>query len=73
MRELLKIGERARKASLIKIQKNQKNSVLKDYCLQIKKNKNLIIQENHKDLNQALKKGLKDNLVNRLTLNEKKN
>ena len=72
MRELLKIGERARKASLIKIQKNQKNSVLKDYCLQIKKNKNLIIQENHKDLNQALKKGLKDNLVNRLTLNEKK-
>ena len=72
MRELLKIGEKAQKASLKKIQKNQKNTVLADYCLQIKKNRNVIISENRKDLKNAQKKGLKDNLVNRLTLNEKK-
>ena len=72
MRELLKIGENARKAFLKKIQKNKKNIVLNDYCFQIKKNKNLIINENLKDLKIALKKGLKSNLINRLTLNEKK-
>ena len=72
MRELLKIGEKAQKASLKKIQKNQKNTVLADYCLQIKKNRNVIISENRKDLKNAQKKGLKDNLVNRLSLNEKK-
>ncbi len=72
MKELFKIGENARKASLKKIQRNKKNSVLKDYCSQIEKNRNLIINENLRDIKHAKKKGLKNNLLNRLTLNEKK-
>ncbi len=72
MRELLRIGENARKAFFKKIKKDKKNIVLNDYCFQIKKNKNLIINENSKDLKHALKKGLKSNLINRLILNEKK-
>ena len=49
-----------------------KNQVLKDYHQLIKKNKNIIIKENIKDIKNANKKNLKGNLINRLILNDKK-
>ena len=73
MREMLiNIGTRSRLAFDKQINTNKKNKVLNKYVKLIEKNKNLILKENKKDINQAIKKKLRDNLINRLTLNEKK-
>ena len=69
---LTKIGKRSKKASLQRISSNKKDKVLKDYYQLIKKNKKLIINENNKDILKAKKRGIKDNLLQRLILNEKK-
>jgi len=45
---------------------------LKDYYKIIKKNKKFIINENKKDINNAKNKKIKDNLIKRLSLNDKK-
>ena len=45
---------------------------MKDYCDLIKKNKELIINQNKKDIFNARKKGVKKNLIDRLILDEKK-
>ena len=66
------IGKRARKASQYKIDTKVKNSVLTSYAKMLDENKGLIIKENTKDINYAKKIGLKENLINRLHLNEKK-
>jgi glutamate-5-semialdehyde dehydrogenase len=66
------IGQNAKKASLEKINKKLKNRVLKRYLLLINKEKKSILGANKKDVNLALKKGLKNNLIYRLTLDEKK-
>ncbi|WP_440650879.1 glutamate-5-semialdehyde dehydrogenase [Candidatus Pelagibacter sp. HIMB1495] len=66
------IGKRARKASQYKIDTKVKNSVLAYYAKMLDENKSLIIKENTKDINYAKKIGLKENLINRLHLNEKK-
>ncbi len=66
------IGKRARKASQYKIDTKVKNSVLASYAKMLDENKGLIIKENTKDINYAKKIGLKENLINRLHLNEKK-
>ena len=66
------IGKKARKASSIKIKTEIKNKVLKKYVLLIDKEKNLILKENAKDIKISLKKKLKSNLIDRLTLNHKK-
>ena len=55
--KLILVGKNARKAANIKISKKIKNKVLNDYCNLLLKNKKLIIKEN---------------LINRLILNEKK-
>jgi len=66
------IGKRARRASQYKIDKKIKNNVLASYAKMLDENKSLIIKENTKDVNYAKKIGLKENLINRLHLNEKK-
>ena len=73
MREMLiNIGTRSRLAFDKQINTNKKNKVLNKYVKLIEKNKNLILKENKKDINQAIEKKLRDNLINRLILNEKK-
>jgi glutamate-5-semialdehyde dehydrogenase len=69
---LTKIGEKSRKAFSSQIHSHKKNKVLKDYCSLIKKNKKLIIKENQKDIQNAYKKELKDNLIDRLILSDNK-
>ena len=66
------IGQNARKASLKKINTKVKNKILKRYASLLDKEKNSIIIENTKDVKFALKKGLKSNLIDRLTINHKK-
>ena len=66
------IGQNAKKASFEKINTKVKNKVLKRYALLLDKEKNSIIKENTKDIKFALKKGLKKNLIDRLTINHKK-
>ena len=66
------IGIRARKASEYKVTTEVKNKVLNDYAKLIKNEKKFIINQNSKDINYARKKGLKENLIKRLHLNEDK-
>ena len=70
--KLILIGKNAKKAASIKISSKVKNKVLTDYCDILFKNKRLVIKENSKDIKLAIKKDLKENLINRLILNEKK-
>ncbi len=66
------IGVKARKACENKISSKVKNKVLEDYAKLINKQKKFIINQNLKDINFAKKKGLKENLIKRLHLNEDK-
>ena len=66
------IGQNARKASLEKINTKIKNKILKRYASLLDKERNSIITENTKDIKFALKKGLKNNLIDRLSINHKK-
>ena len=69
---LINIGKKSKKAFSHQINSKKKNKVLKDYYRLIENNKKLIISRNKKDINNAIKKKIKDNLIKRLTLNEKK-
>ena len=69
---LFNIGKKSKKAFILKINENKKNKVLRDYCQLLEKNKKLIIKENEKDIKNAYKKKIKENLIDRLVLNEKK-
>ncbi len=69
---LIKIGTRSKKAFAQTIDTYKKNKVLNDYLNLIKKNHSLILKENKKDIDLAIKIKLEDNLINRLILNEKK-
>jgi len=71
-KELINIGKKSKKAINLQINSKKKNKVLQDYCILIKKNKKMIINENKKDIYDAKKRGLKKNLINRLILDEKK-
>ena len=66
------IGQKARQASLKKINTKIKNKVLKRYASLLDKEKNSILKANINDVKFALKKGLKSNLIDRLTINQKK-
>ena len=66
------IGKNARKASFEKISTKIKNKILRRYASLLDKEKSSIIIANKKDIKFALKKGLKNNLINRLTINHKK-
>ena len=66
------IGQKARQASLKKINTKTKNKVLKRYASLLDKEKNSILKANINDVKFSLKKGLKSNLIDRLTINQKK-
>jgi glutamate-5-semialdehyde dehydrogenase len=65
------IGIKARKASARKINTKIKNKVLNNYADLLVKEKKSILRENIKDVKFAEKKGLKENLINRLRINER--
>ncbi len=69
---LIKIGRKSKIALLNQPNSKKKNRVLKDYLQLIIKNKDLILRENARDLKNAYKIKLKDNLIRRLTLDERK-
>ena len=71
-KNIINIGIKAKKASKIKIDSKNKNKVLKKFLNLIKKNKIKILKENSKDIKFAIKNNLPENLVDRLTLNQKK-
>ena len=66
------IGNNARVASKIRLNSKIKNKILIDYLKLIKKNKNVIINKNKKDIEFSKKKNLRKNLINRLKINSKK-
>ena len=69
---LFNIGKRSKIAFAIQLDTKKKNKVLNDYSLLIQRNKSLILKENKKDINNAYKKKLKDNLIKRLYLDDEK-
>ena len=69
---LKKIGLNSRKALNSSISPKKKNKVLKDFVKLIEINKNKIISENKKDIFYARGKKLKENLIQRLALNNNK-
>ena len=66
------IGQKAKKASLNKINSKTKNKVLNKFVKLIEKEKKNILNQNLKDTKFAKKNGYKENLIERLILNEKK-
>ncbi len=69
---LINIGKKSKKAFSNQISSKKKDKILKDYYRLIEKNKKLILNENKKDINTAIKKKVKDNLIKRLILDGKK-
>jgi glutamate-5-semialdehyde dehydrogenase len=63
------IGVKARNALKIKIDTKFKNKVLNDYALLLDKEKKNILIQNKKDVNFAKKNKIKENLINRLSIN----
>jgi glutamate-5-semialdehyde dehydrogenase len=72
MKNLLRIGNNAKKAAQIKIDNKTKNKVLEKFLLLIEKNKNKIYFANNKDIKFAMKKNIPENLINRLRLDKVK-
>jgi glutamate-5-semialdehyde dehydrogenase len=68
---LTKLGKQAKKASVKSLTSQKKNKVLQDYCNLIFNNQLNIIRENKKDLTQAKKRKLKENLIKRLLIDKK--
>ncbi len=71
-KQLINIGKKSKKAFSLQLSSKKKNKVLNDYCNLLKKNKRLIINQNNKDIFNAKKKGIKSNLIDRLSLNNEK-
>ena len=69
---LTKIGKKSKEAFFDKLSSKKKDKVLKDYYNLIDKNRKLIINENKKDIKDAYKKKIKNNLIERLILDNKK-
>ena len=63
------IGVKAKNALKIKIDTKIKNKVLNDYALLLDKEKKNILIQNKKDVNLAKKNKIKENLINRLSIN----
>ena len=66
------LGKKSKKAFLNKINTKTKNKVLNNFASLINKKRKLIILQNKKDIKNATKKKLKENLISRLILNKKK-
>ena len=71
-KKLFKIGLNSKIALQEIINEKTKNKVLNDYFLLIEKNKKKILNLNKKDIDLAIKKRVRNNLIERLKLNEKK-
>ena len=69
---LISIGKKSKKSVSFQVNTKKKNKVLIDYYKLIKKNQKLIIKENDKDISEAYKKKIKNNLLNRLSLDKNK-
>ena len=69
---LIKLGKQAKKSFDVPVTSKIKDKVLQDYSNLIFKNQLRIIRENKKDIKTAKKKKLKENLIKRLLLDEKK-
>jgi len=72
MKELIRIGNNAKRASQIKVDKDSKNKVLEKFLLLIEKNKKKILSANKKDVFLAIKKKIPKNLIDRLKLDKVK-
>ena len=66
------IGIKSRKASEKKVDINTKNKVLNLYARLLDKENKSILKENLKDIKFAKNKGIKENLINRLKIDEVK-
>ena len=66
------LGKKSKKAFLDKINTKTKNKVLDNFASLINKKRKLIILQNKKDIKNASKKKLKENLISRLMLDSKK-
>ena len=64
-----KIGKKSKKASIKSVTTIKKNKVLIDFANLIKKNRTKILYQNKKDQEYAIKKGIKNNMIERLILN----
>ena len=71
-KNLVNIGKKANRALTVKIDQKLKNKILYKFGKLINENKSKIIKENKKDIKFAIKKGLKENLIDRLLLNNSK-
>ncbi len=69
---LINIGIKAKKASKIKIDSKSKYKVLIKFLQLVNKNKKIILKQNNKDIDFAIRNNLPENLISRLTLNDKK-
>ena len=69
-----KIGKKAKLASfnLSTLTIDRKNSVLKQFNQYLKANKKLILTANKKDISHARSKKIRDSMIDRLQLNNKK-
>ena len=70
--KLIEICKKAKKASNQIIDNKIKNKVLLKFAHLVNKNKFKILSNNKKDVFNAKKNGLKNNMIERLELNEKK-
>ena len=70
--KLEKIANNSRKAFENKIDPIKKDRVLKKFVYLLLRNKKKILKENHKDIKFAKKKKLKENLIKRLEINDRK-
>jgi Gamma-glutamyl phosphate reductase len=64
-----KIGKNSKKASIKSVKTIKKNKVLIDFANLIRKNRTKILYQNKKDQKYATKKGIKNNMIERLILN----
>ena len=66
------VGAKARRAYEKKVNTVIKNKILSKYAELLGKEKKLILKQNLKDVNYARKIGVKNNLISRLLIDEKK-
>lgn len=74
MEELIRKGKAAKEASRVlkTVSKTLKNEAISAIAKALKENKNYILDENKKDLENARENGIKDTMLDRLTLTEKR-
>lgn len=74
MEELILKGKATKKASsyLRTLNKDDKNNLIKSIINSIDKNRNYILSENRKDIENARANGIKDTMIDRLTLTDER-